>query len=431
MDSQTRSTLRQFRRLYHLAVEPYRAIAERGGLGFTMKYEEGALTASVNIPDEDEAVRFVVLMRRFLHPDAGLYYERIWELVQGIADPTVLSLSGAASIESFVARWRRGPFPLQFNGRPRTAARMYEEFSNAGFFADEEAARVAFQRFADAPGGGTLARFVFFNYSLEAFKLMDHLFGLLKRADAFAEASSASSPRCIYCLSSEGTFGSEEHIVPESLGNDEFVLPRGLVCDACNNGVLAGLDNALLRFEPIALSQVIYVPYTKGGRLPSANFQNLSLTKTGPRQLRLQAKDRTGDMKEVEELDDGLVRWKLEMRGRRFDPRLLGRAFCKMALGFVALEEGVEVACSARYDAARRFILRDDGFDNNLLLKQTVTSHGSFRATRDPRARGTVFGFDIYGLIVAVNLETEPTLEVTDQLASFDFVAYPLPRVAA
>lgn len=39
---------------------------------------------------------------------------------------------------------------------------------------------------------------------------------------------------CIIC-DADGPFGSDEHIVPHSLGNDLLVLERGWVCDCCNN----------------------------------------------------------------------------------------------------------------------------------------------------------------------------------------------------
>jgi HNH endonuclease len=41
--------------------------------------------------------------------------------------------------------------------------------------------------------------------------------------------------RCIFCKSSTIGCRSEEHIIPESLGNVEHVLPPGWVCDDCNN----------------------------------------------------------------------------------------------------------------------------------------------------------------------------------------------------
>jgi hypothetical protein len=64
-------------------------------------------------------------------------------------------------------------------------------------------------------------------------------------------------PKCIYCLQITGSFESEEHIFPESLGNKDLILGRGYVCDRCNNGILAVLDNALMKFEPIAFLQVL------------------------------------------------------------------------------------------------------------------------------------------------------------------------------
>jgi hypothetical protein len=40
--------------------------------------------------------------------------------------------------------------------------------------------------------------------------------------------------KCIFCKS-DGPFTSVEHIIPHSLGNDLIVLPKGCVCDKCNN----------------------------------------------------------------------------------------------------------------------------------------------------------------------------------------------------
>jgi hypothetical protein len=40
---------------------------------------------------------------------------------------------------------------------------------------------------------------------------------------------------CIFCKSDSSTSRSIEHIIPESLGNTDHVLPVGIVCDSCNN----------------------------------------------------------------------------------------------------------------------------------------------------------------------------------------------------
>lgn len=41
--------------------------------------------------------------------------------------------------------------------------------------------------------------------------------------------------RCIFCKTNSSSSKSVEHIIPESLGNKENVLSKGIVCDSCNN----------------------------------------------------------------------------------------------------------------------------------------------------------------------------------------------------
>ena len=41
--------------------------------------------------------------------------------------------------------------------------------------------------------------------------------------------------RCLFCKQDSSNTKSVEHIIPESLGNKTLILPRGYVCDKCNN----------------------------------------------------------------------------------------------------------------------------------------------------------------------------------------------------
>jgi hypothetical protein len=41
--------------------------------------------------------------------------------------------------------------------------------------------------------------------------------------------------RCIFCKEGPAHSKSVEHIIPEALGNKEHLLPKGVVCDGCNN----------------------------------------------------------------------------------------------------------------------------------------------------------------------------------------------------
>jgi hypothetical protein len=52
--------------------------------------------------------------------------------------------------------------------------------------------------------------------------------------------------RCIFCKENSQESRSVEHIIPESLGNSEHVLPRGVVCDTCNNYFARKVEGPLL-----------------------------------------------------------------------------------------------------------------------------------------------------------------------------------------
>lgn len=75
--------------------------------------------------------------------------------------------------------------------------------------------------------------------------------------------------RCIFCkLPSDGST-SVEHIIPESLGNVDHVLPRGVVCDVCNNYFARKVEapflaSGLLREQRFEMSVA-----SKRGRIPS------------------------------------------------------------------------------------------------------------------------------------------------------------------
>ncbi|MCB0310229.1 MAG: HNH endonuclease [Bdellovibrionales bacterium] len=52
--------------------------------------------------------------------------------------------------------------------------------------------------------------------------------------------------RCIFCKQDSSGSASREHIIPESLGNTQHVLPKGVVCDRCNNYFARKIEGPLL-----------------------------------------------------------------------------------------------------------------------------------------------------------------------------------------
>lgn len=52
--------------------------------------------------------------------------------------------------------------------------------------------------------------------------------------------------KCIFCHKDVSISKSVEHIIPESLGNKSHVLPKGYVCDECNNYFARKVEKELL-----------------------------------------------------------------------------------------------------------------------------------------------------------------------------------------
>jgi hypothetical protein len=74
---------------------------------------------------------------------------------------------------------------------------------------------------------------------------------------------------CIFCqLVSDGS-KSEEHIIPESLGNTDHVLPRGWVCDGCNNYMSRKLEKPFLDSLHLIEARFTLAVPNKKGRIPS------------------------------------------------------------------------------------------------------------------------------------------------------------------
>jgi hypothetical protein len=83
--------------------------------------------------------------------------------------------------------------------------------------------------------------------------------------------------RCIFCKADSLVSRTVEHIVPESLGNTEHILPLGVVCDGCNGyfarkiekPLLDGLYFQLLRFRNAIVNKRGRTPAVKGIHLDS------------------------------------------------------------------------------------------------------------------------------------------------------------------
>ncbi len=76
--------------------------------------------------------------------------------------------------------------------------------------------------------------------------------------------------KCIFCKSSSRGSISEEHIIPESLGNTEHILPPGWVCDGCNNYIAREVEAPFLNSWYGRNSRFEMRVSNKRGKIPPA-----------------------------------------------------------------------------------------------------------------------------------------------------------------
>lgn len=75
--------------------------------------------------------------------------------------------------------------------------------------------------------------------------------------------------RCIFCRMDSAASLSREHIIPESLGNTSLVLPKGVVCDKCNNYFSREVERPFLESPAIRALRFDQGLESKKGRVPS------------------------------------------------------------------------------------------------------------------------------------------------------------------
>jgi len=73
---------------------------------------------------------------------------------------------------------------------------------------------------------------------------------------------------CIFCKAVSDNSKSVEHIIPESLGNKDYVLPKGIVCDKCNNYFSNKIERPLLDLPYFVSVRHRNMIESKKGRIP-------------------------------------------------------------------------------------------------------------------------------------------------------------------
>ncbi|HJQ26410.1 MAG TPA: HNH endonuclease [Blastocatellia bacterium] len=403
-----------------------------GSFSFEVKFDQTSGQAQCKTPDANETIRFVVLMRPFLNPLEPIYYANVWNFLrQNFAGE--ISPEAVEQVEKNIAGMNQGNIPINYNDEILTAEKIYQLVAEGNYFAEEEEFLNRLKEITSVPVMGPLLHHAFYSYNEAAFVVATRLLKIIHKIEqseaykAFNENSATAENHCVYCLTTAGDFSTEEHIFPESLGNDEWILPKGFVCKDCNNNLLSPLDNALIEFPSIALMRVWCVPYTKKGKLPKAEFGNATLEKTHPRQIKLMVNDKKDAIKETP-LENGQIRLNQTLESKDvYNYTLLHRALYKVALGIVALVKGQDYACNSRFDTARAFISgkKEEAPNKVVILKNFKPVPEVSAASQLDLPEGTSCALNIFGTIFMLNLEEKPLIELNEILTQAGFAYFP------
>jgi hypothetical protein len=193
--------------------------------------------------------------------------------------------------------------------------------------------------------------------------------------------------RCIFCKSVSTKSRSIEHILPESLGNIEHVLPRGAVCDTCNNYFARKVEGPLLAtpwFRHVRSRQ--WVPNKRGlippmgGLVPGARM-NAHVWLDGTK-LTLGGRNEREHRSLTEAIQSGRARSVYIPIIEAIDQKLMSRFLAKVALEVLAER-----------------IIRIDGWNEEIVDKEALDPIRRFarvgdRPGRWPFSRRRIYGED-------------------------------------
>ncbi|PIB30591.1 HNH endonuclease [Maribacter sp. 4G9] len=74
--------------------------------------------------------------------------------------------------------------------------------------------------------------------------------------------------RCIFCKNDSTNSKSVEHIIPESLGNKNNILPKGVVCDNCNSYFGSKIEKTVLEMPYFKSLRGRIMIENKKGKIP-------------------------------------------------------------------------------------------------------------------------------------------------------------------
>jgi len=408
MEAEAMELLQRIFRSYKRSASKLRDGAEllaSGSLQISMSWKKDE-NLEITFKEEPPLVRYAALLRPFMSSDSPIELTAVWNILSsyGLVDEATCNKADLI----FASTDNLG-IGLIVNEKKMTAREIYYAYAEGQFFGEDPGAKLLLEQLLIGPMQQMVV-FLFHsacqNYSNLVYFILEEILKI-EQANHQLQIQYTSNPKCIYCLTQDGDFGPEEHVIPEAFGNDELVI-RGAVCKSCNNH-LSQLDQFLSEFEGLSLLRVLYVDLTKKGKFPRAKFRDFEVEKMKPREIRFTSRSGHRVFKKKQALPDGTYEFSVTTTGRKpLDVHTLGRSLFKIGLGLVAHDKGTESACDSRFDCARSYIHGTGTMPNNLFVSKNVTPSPFIRTSWQTFVGTTIVILDFFGVCFAFNLEESP-----------------------
>lgn len=197
---------------------------------------------------------------------------------------------------------------------------------------------------------------------------------------------------CLFCRRADGHFISREHVFSEALGNQEYILEPGVVCDRCNNGPLGRADEALVNFPAITLLRAERGLPTKAGKPVVSKWGNATIAFSAPGTLDIYAPSKKAmrQMPEPGRIPFEGGKMVLTSGGPVTANRIrnMVRSVWKSTLELIYWDYGSEVAFDPIFDSARDAIIGDGSAPGWAVMPKTATTREQVQLQYERRIIG-------------------------------------------
>jgi len=167
--------------------------------------------------------------------------------------------------------------------------------------------------------------------------------------------SNINSGLCLFCKQKVDSTSGIEHIIPESLGNKNLFLKRGIVCQKCNCK-LGKLDDNFIHHSYNVVFKLNQNFITKKEKLPSTLFKDIVLMKNPNGTIRVAKSKKHKKEDEVFEIKkNGTAEYLLRFH-QDINPLLISRFLAKVGIETLFFQRN-EFAFKNRFDNLRNYAI--------------------------------------------------------------------------